>query len=682
MSELLDNHGNQINDWNIWEAVKTSQDVVWILELKQRIMDELDNPWFPDLEFLFSPQAIELAQDIFLELLKAEEEQFQELLDTEDEKIDFKCFEGFSKLEYFYTLLDHIRNSRKTEKIDELFSIIEPKYLGFQRRKEQSQRYYEIVCFAYNNLHIDPESKRVLELKKQKCEQAWVHLDVETKEKILKIKEELSDLASSYLKNIGEARRNIFFDVSWESLKDMPKNFLDIWKEEAKRQWKRDYIYAFTPANQMALLKYCSDEKVRKKITLAGMSLASETNTDIALKMMQLRKELANILWYTRYSDVSFENKMASNPEDVENLYRKQSQKYKEKLESEIEEIKKSFSHLGDMNIWDFSYFKRKYLEKTSWIDEREFQKYREYSSVLKWIFDVLEKVLWVSFEKIQEKTYDEDVKVYRVSYKGEQLWYYMPDYFSHPNKRQWAWAEVLRKSTSGNKIMTNVSNFPKSELWNSYLSSYDIRTIFHELWHMIHELLSPNTHSDISGFEVEPDAVEIPSMFLENLAFPEELASLYMKHESNGKQIPRDLYEAFIYESQFTDTQQYLGIISRSFLDFTVHGYTPPTTAKEIRELSFKFHEEFIPLGWIKVDDCNTLGAFHHLFHSATWTYVSGYYSYLWSHILQERIWSEIEKTGWPIHSPVIEKYIKGMLKKWALEPSMDLFNNVIASS
>lgn len=660
-------------------AHSVSQDVNSLLTLKARVLDELQTAGFPNLQFLFSPEGFAVAKDILEDLLKQEKDEFQQILDIKQEDITFDIFLNTSVLEYYFTLLEHYLATNRNPELEDIMDSIREPYDGFIESQMSSTRYYEMLCYALKNLELSWDQERILKLHQQEMEHSWVHLDEEKKEELIQLKVELWSLAEDFMKYLTQARREISYNIQDESvISRLPQNLKDVWRTAAEQKWYEGYLFECNEGNTSALLKFCDDTDMRKTVFISLQTLAESQNTDIVLKIIALRQKMAHILWYAAYSQTVFQNKMALDVQTIGQTYEEKATVYRKELEWELSQIKDLF-WLNDISAWDYLYYKEKFKESQRNISEDEFQKYREFKSVLAWIFRVFEKVFGVSFQNTDITTYDSDVEVYEVAYNNQRLWYYMPDFFSRSSKRQGAWADVLRKSVTGDKIVTNVANFTKSVQGNTYLTEYHIRIMLHELGHMLHELLSPQSYWEISGFQVEADAIEIPSKFMENLFMDPESMRECMQHENTQESIWDDMIGNVIQEMKFWHARWQLERIERAFLDFALHGADIPKSKEELQSLSFSLYQRFSPLWWFWEEDYNISSSFHHLFSSATSMYASGYYSYVWSDILQEQIWLRVKEQGSIFWNPMIHKYMDEMLSQGARKPSMQLFQKVL---
>jgi len=229
MSEFLNELPENWENKGVGRDDEIAQETKDILELKQRVLDELDKPGFPDLEFLFSHESIAVAEEILEDLLQKEQVAFQQTLALNDDEITFKVFERYSLFEYYFLLLRHFKKVQANDDIKGVIVKFSPKYNDFMSQQYQSSRYYEMLCFALNNLDLHDDQKRVLEIQKERCEAVGVHLDEDVKKKVLFIQSELSTLAEQFDDNIKTAAHDISFTIQdATSLKDMPDNLLQI----------------------------------------------------------------------------------------------------------------------------------------------------------------------------------------------------------------------------------------------------------------------------------------------------------------------------------------------------------------------------------------------------------------------------------------------------------------------
>lgn len=677
MSEILPESWTHEISSSLWRDENTAQNAREIVELKSKIRAELEWLWFPNLEFLFALENTQILSDVFDDLLREEEDTLELLYKKERANISFEDIPSFVSLECLHNFSDHILNVRRTQERWETIPAISKKFERFKDTLYQSKEFYDIICMLLWRSNLSQDQARVLELQKWKCEKYGVHLESQVKEKLRPIKERLSYLAEEFMKNISTFRNTTQFVLEEHQLWNMPKNFRNMAQKNAQEQWREGYVFIFTPANQDALLKYVSDPDMRKQVYVTSLNIAAEENDAIVLEMLKLRKQYAKELWFDSYADYALQWNMASSKEDITQIYRTKTFWYRDMLETDIQKICQHFG-LDSVNAWDFKYYKTLYITETQEISASEVQSYLEYESVLEGVFWLVEQVFWVKFERTNNETYDEDVHVYMVSKDGKKLWYYMPDLFTHPWKRQWGWAEVLRKSVTGWKIMTNVWNIAHNS-GKKYFSMLDIRTIFHELWHMIHELLSPDSDSRISWFEVEMDAIEIPSMFFENLSTSYELAHYYLKHETTGEVIPKEIFEAYLQEINFCSEHDTLRRIYFALFDLRVHGEDIPHSLDELQAI---LHEEFtqaMGVTWVDKNENHSFSSLHHLFYGATSIYAAWFYSYTWSDEMQKALWERVEETGWPLESPIMQAYIDYILTQWARKPSKELYDRVM---
>jgi Zn-dependent oligopeptidase len=272
--------------------------------------------------------------------------------------------------------------------------------------------------------------------------------------------------------------------------------------------------------------------------------------------------------------------------------------------------------------------------------------------------------------------SYDENIRTYEVYRSWKLISYYFLDPFYKESKASWAWANNLRETMFKpiNKIpvvLLNVCNFQQSEKWKTTLYLRDVETIFHEFWHAIHEMLSESKHSELSGFWVEWDFVELPSQLLENWANDTESLVKLSSHIETWKSIWKEMIDKL----EKLKTYMTWVFVSRqnefALLDMTLYSSDIP---KNVKELDKKVLEIVNTHSVFKRSDeykmyCN----FSHIF---AWWYAAGYYSYLWAEIIEADIFSKIKKM-WMFDPKTGEKFLKTILWQWTRKKATELFHD-----
>lgn len=678
---------------------------------KQKILQELQNPKMLDLKFLFSEEVLDIALEVLDELLEEEKKEFDEMINAkykwldfiipintwinkkgndnlidprvehEDDnivtEITFETFIDFSKLDLFFSLLNHLQNVKSSEKIRNIIEEFEPRYVDFGNYIAYNKRYYDMVVYCRNNFDLDEEQKRILDLSIKSYEVKWINLPIEKQTRLKEISKRLSEISQKFWNNLLDSEKEFkyVFDTN-ETIKDIPQNELDEAKQKAEKEWNAWYLFDSSPASYIAIMKYCTDSEVRKHFYTEKHKFASSgkfDNREIVLEILNLRDEKAKILGYKNYAELSLVFKMADTPENVIKLIDEISIKAKDKAISEIEELKKFFK-IDIINIWDLTYYSRIYKEKEFNFDERELKKYFEFDKVLKWLFTIVNKLYWIEMKEVIIDSYSTDIKFYEVYKDWNLISYFVWDYFYNSDKRSWAWCDNLRPKITYNEnnyipIVVNVCAFMKWEKWKTLLNFIDVETMFHEFWHALHEMLSKSRYSDLSWFNVEWDFVELPSQLMENWCNERESLRIFAHHNETWVEIPENMLDTMDKLKKYGSWNFTLRQNEFASLDMYLHSKVIPNSIDKLDEDIFNFVNTYSIFK--KEKDYKMYAAFSHIFD---WWYGAGYYSYMRAEIIEAQVWSIFKQNG--IFDKVTSnKFLETILSAWTTKDASELF-------
>ncbi len=646
--------------------------------LKQKILQELENTKIPDLKFLFSDEVLDLALDVLVELLEEEKKDFLELLKIDDEKITFDIFLDFSRLDLFFSLLNHLQNVKSGEKIRNIIEEFEPKYVDFWNYIAYSKRYYEMLVYCRNNCELDLEQKRILDLSIKSYEVKWINLEKEKQTELKKISKRLSEISQKFWNNLllSQKEFNYIFKTD-ETIKDIPENDLKEAKDKAIQKQEEWFLFDSSPSSYMAIMKYCTDSQVRKYFYTSKHQFASSwkyDNREIILEILKLREKKAKILWYKNYAELSLVFKMADTPENIISLIDEVTGKAKNKANEEIDELIKYFN-LEKLDHWDMSYYSRIYKEKEFKFDEKELKKYFEFDKVLSWLFEIVNKLYWVEMREIVIDSYSPLLKFYEVYKDDKLISYFIGDYFYNPDKRSWAWCDNFRpKMENGEKgqilpIIVNVCAFAKWEKWKTLLNFIDVETIFHEFGHAIHEMLSISKYSDLTWFNVEWDFVELPSQLMENWATEKESLKIFAKHNETWDDIPESMLLTMKKLEKYWTGNFTLRQNEFASLDMHLHNKAVPDSIDELDDYVLWFVNNYSISP--KEKDYKMYASFSHIFD---WWYGAWYYSYMRAEIIEAQVWG-IFKEKWIFNKEIANKFLDTILSAWSIKKASELF-------
>ncbi len=665
------------------------------MNLKKQIITQLQNPNFPDLQFLYSKEVLELAPEILEDLLEEEQQDFQKKLKTKDEDISFEIFEDFSLLDYFFGLLEHYQGVHNDETIRKIIEDFEPKYIDFGNEVAYSKRYYEMLKICFKNRKLNSEQIRILTKNIESYELRWINLSQEKQAELKSISKELSQLSQKFSNNVLDAQKEFQYIIENESIiAEMPKDDREIAKKRAKNKKEEGYLFDASQGSYFSIMKYCSDSTVRKYFFQERQKFGNQgkyDNVPLILKILKLRERKAKLLGFKSYAELSLTFKMAESPEQIRELFREIAEKAKLKGQAELDEMRKYFS-LENLELWDVSYYANKLREEKYKLDSKELKKYFQFEKVREGMFKIIQKLYGVEMKKLDRECYHTDVEIYEVSKDGKFLSYFFTDYFYRPLKRQGAWANILREkysslvpvssswnqlcetgtATHQKKITCNVCNFQKWSDGVTLLTLSDVETMFHEFGHAIHEMLSQSEYSELSWFHVEWDFVELPSQLLENWCRDRIGMRIFAQHFETGEWVPEDMLEKLEKLETFGNGQMVLTQNTYAMMDMDLHSKDIPKTAQDLQKRVEENYELNALLPYGEIYSPHT--SFSHIFDG--W-YAAGYYSYMWAEIIEKEVWKAF-KDSWDIFSPeVAQKFHDTILSQGTTKKASELFRD-----
>ena len=645
--------------------------------MKDTIIQELKKSEFPDLAFLFSQWALEVAPEILKELLEIDKKEFEELLAKPNEEITFESFEDEGLLDYYWSLLNHYQNVNNNDQMRKIIEDFRPELQDFWNYVTYNKNYYEKTKYCFENCDLNADQKRALEIRLKWFKDSGIDLPEEEKNKLKELNKIWAKLSNDFSNNIVDDEATFEYIIeNFEVIKDLPEDILNNAKKAAEEKNKSGYLFDADPSSYVAILKYCSDANIRKDFEKIQNSFASKwkfDNREIILNILKNKKQKAEILWYKNYAQMSLNSKMADSPEQVFELIQGISKTAKTKAIEEREELKKYFN-LTEINSYDMGFYSRKYKEEKYNLDEKELKKYFKYENVLEYLHTFVKQFLGIEMREISASVYSKSVKTYEVYRNDKKIAYYLLDAFYSKEKRGWAWADNLREKSNFWGIeklpmVINCCNFLQTD--ETLLSIWDVETLFHEFGHAIHEMISQSPLSELSGFNVERDFVELPSQLLENWVGNNNSLIKLAKHYQTGETLPDSVMKTLDELDTYMSANGVLGQNTYALLDMHLYSEEVPGNIQELDKKTLEIVNKY----WItqRGEDYKMYCSFSHIFG---WGYSAGYYSYMWAEILEADVFDTIEQQG--MFDPKVgNKLIDTLIGQWTRKPAAELFKD-----
>lgn len=504
--------------------------------------------------------------------------------------------------------------------------------------------------------NLDNEDMMLLQRTYDSFARSGANLQGEDREKYRKLSAELSELTTKFGQNVLKELNTYEIWLTKDDLAGLPESSIEAAALAAKDKGREgEYLFTLAQPTYMAFMKYSSRQDLREKMyrLYNGRNMKGEfSNVEVMKRIVEVRREIANLLGYKTYAEYSLERTMAQTPQNVYGLLDQLRDAYRPAQQAEFKAIEEYASQLEGRTIklqpWDYSYYSNKLKNAKYSYNEEELRPYFELNNVIDGVFGLATKLYGLKFTKITNvDVYHPDVTAFEVTDEnGQYVGLIYTDFFPRETKRPGAWMTGFKDQSNLNGVMTRphvsiVMNFTKPTADKpSLLTPYEVETFLHEFGHALHGLLANTRYASLSGTSVYRDFVELPSQFNENYLTQKEFLDGFAKHYVTGEPIPQEMIDKIISSSQYGAAYACLRQLSFGYLDMAWHTSTAPIEdAAAFEAEAMKGVEMFTP-----IDGCTMSPQFSHIFSGG---YAAGYYSYKWSEVLDADAFSVFLKNG-----------------------------------
>lgn len=543
----------------------------------------------------------------------------------------------------------------------------------------------KIVWDQQSNLQLNQEEKKLLENTYKRFVRNGANLNTSQKERLRAINSELAILTLKYGQNVlAETNKYELIISNKNELVGLPESVIAAAAADAKGKGKEGkWIFTLSNASVMSFLQYSANRQLRKEIWNA-YQLRSNNNNDndnkvLAIQMANLRREKAQLLGYKSHAAYVLELSMAKNPEKANQLLLdlwKPALKMAKKEEADIKAMLVKDGIQDEVQPYDWRYYVEKIRKERFNLDEQELKPYFSLEQTREGIFTVVKKLYGLSFTQLNNvPVYHPDVTAWEVKEaNGTPIGLLYMDFHPRSSKRGGAWMTSYRAQSTENKtrilpIISIVCNFTKPTSTTPSLLTFDeVSTFFHEFGHALHGLLSQVTYESLSGTNVPRDFVELPSQIMENWAAEPEVLKLYAKHFKTGETIPDELISKMQKVGTFDQGFATTEYLAASLLDMAYHTQTSNITSTSEDFEKNTLNELGLPKSIISRYRSTY---FNHIFSGG---YSAGYYSYIWSGVLDTDAFEVFKSTS--LFNPEKAKSFRiNILEKGGTEDPMLLY-------
>ena len=638
-------------------------------------------------------------EEAFMEGIRRDNEQIEKTINNpEKPTFDNTIINNEDDKEGYYDLLERVStvffNLLSAETNDEMQALaqkMQPILTKHANDVSLNKQLFERVKYVHmHHRKLTAEEKMLLD----NCYDGFVRsgalLDEEGKEKLRKLTEEASMLSLQFSQNLLKENKAFTLHITDEKQLDgLPETAIEAAALAAKERQLEGWVFTLDFPSYSPFMTYSTQRDLREKLYMARNTVCthdnSENNLDICKRLVNLRREMAQLLGYRTFADYVLKHRMASKVKNVYNLLYDLIDAYKPTAIKEYEQLenmaKKMEGKDFEMRQWDQGFYSHKLQLKKYNIDAEMLRPYFELSRVIDGVFGLANRLYGITFKENKDiPVYHPDVKAYEVFDKdGSFLAVFYADFHPREGKQGGAWMTeyqgqyIDRKGVNVRPHVSVVMNLTKpTEEKPALLTLSEVETFLHEFGHSLHGMFANTRFQSLSGTNVWWDFVELPSQFMENFAVEKEFLRTFAFHYQTGEPLPDELIERIRKSRNFMAATGRLRQVSLGLLDMAYY-----TKRNE-------FDEDIIPFekkAWRKTvlfprkkrktpDTCMTT-QFSHIMAGG---YAAGYYSYKWAEVLDADAFSVFQKEG-IFNQETASRFRDCILSKGGTEHPMALY-------
>ena len=588
-------------------------------------------------------------------------------------------------MEKVASIFANLASSNSNSTLEALQRKLAPKWAKVDSDiKLNSKLFFRIDTLFKNrmNLNLSKEQLRVLELYHLSFVRSGAELKVSEQQKLKKILQRLAELGTLFTQNLLKDEREWSMNVTEKDLLGCPKFIKDAASEAAKDRGIDGYIITLSRSLIVPFLQFSPRRDLRQKAfsawELRGANQGKTNNLDIVQETLILRQERANLLGYNSFADFKLETEMARSPERVTELLMAVWEPAKlmanrdAKILTEMMKID-GFDEKFLPSDWRYYSEKRRVAEHD--LNETELKPYFQLNQMIKASFHCAKKLFNLDFRRIDAPMYHPDVMAWEVTRENKHIAIFIGDYFARPSKRSGAWCSRFRSQSSMDKdqrpITVNVCNFAKAPEGQQCLLNFDdARTLFHEFGHALHSMLSNVKYAYISGTSVARDFVELPSQLYEHWLSVPSVLEKFAIHAETNEPIPKDLLKKLLDAENYDQGFSTVEYVSSALVDLAFHNEIP--TKDPMQKQREVLDRIKMPA---EITMRHATPHFAHIFSGDG--YSSGYYSYMWSEVMDADAFEAFNEINDPFDPEIAHSLEKHIYSAGGSLPAEELYMN-----
>ena len=527
-------------------------------------------------------------------------------------------------------------------------------------------------------LDLSDEQSRVLMLAHRNFVRSGAQLTGAEADRLAAVKQRLSVLGTEFTQNLLADERSWFMPL--DDTAGLPDFVIAAAKSAGEEKDAGGPVVTLSRSLIVPFLQFSDRRDLREKAyeawTARGANGGDTDNRAIAAEILQLRHERAQLLGYENFATYKLETEMAGTPDAVRKLLMQVWEPAKTSAETDakiLEEMLAADDQTAPLQPWDWRYYSEKRRAAEHDLNEAELKPYRQLDRMIEASFACASRLFNLEFAPIDAPLYHADCRAWEVTRDGEHMAVFIGDYFARGSKRSGAWCSAMRsqQKLAGDirPHVINVCNFAKPPAGEPALLSYDdARTLFHEFGHALHQMLSNVTYDMISGTSVARDFVELPSQLYEHWLEVPEVLEEFATHADTGEPMPRDLLDRMLGAATYDMGFSTVEYVASAMVDLEFHD--GPAPADPMQKQAEILESIGMPAA---IRMRHATPHFAHVFSGDG--YSSGYYSYMWSEVMDADAFEAFEAQGGPFDPAMAAKLEKHILSAGGSEDAAVLY-------
>jgi oligopeptidase A len=579
----------------------------------------------------------------------------------------------------------HLNGVANTDELRAAYNACLPLLTAYHTEFSQNVR----LCAAYQHVadteyeQLQPAQRRLVDNALRDFRLAGVALAPDRKQRFRELMEKLATTQAKYDENVLDATNAWTRPVSDAGeLVGLPAAVVARARAEAEKAGRDGWLFTLDAPNYQAVLTHAEYRPLRQDFYTAWVTRASEQgapqwdNTALMEEILALRHEAARLVGFADFTEYSLATKMARDPAEVLQFLRRLARLCKPAAEREFAELE-AFAG-AKLEAWDVAFFSERLKRERLAVSEEELRPYFPLPRVLDGLFAVAQRLYGIQIEPRSDvEVYHPDVVYYDiVGADGQRQGGFFLDLYARPKKRGGAWMDecvgrIRLADASALPVAYLVCNFtPPASPRPSLLTHYEVLTLFHEFGHGLHHMLTRVDFPSVAGINGVPwDAVELPSQFMENFAWREEVLPLISGHVETGEPLPAGILRKLQATRAFQAGMQSVRQLEFALFDFRIHAEYAPERGARLAATLAEVRDE---VAVVRPPAFNRFAhSFQHIFSGG---YAAGYYSYKWAEVLSADAFGAFEEAG-IFDSATARRFLNAILERGGSRDAMEAF-------